>query len=210
MKRSEIINNPTREFSVITRSAKLSSFAQSIYDANPINKKVTFMDITNEEVKEFLMNLVKFDVKYMLVGGVATIFHGYVRTTQDLDLWVKETPENKAQLVKALNESNVSGADNYLTVPMIPGYSTVTIGTEGFVVDFMDHMKAFKKEDFDICYSVATHTKFDDVPITVIHLNHLIEEKITLGRHKDLDDVENLKKIYTENKKSKGDEGITG
>jgi len=210
MKETAIINKPKQKASPIMRSAKLSNFAQLVYDANPINKKITFMDITNEEVKEFLVNLDKFDVKYMLVGGVATIFHGYVRTTQDLDLWVKETPENKMQLVQALNESNVSGANHYLNVPMIPGYSTVTIGNEGFVVDFMDHMKAFKKEDFDICYSVATHTKFDEVPITVIHLNHLIEEKITLGRHKDLDDVENLKKIYTENKKSKGNEGIAG
>lgn len=185
----------THSNTFITRSAKLKSFAQSIYDANPSNSKITYMDITNKEVKDFLISLDKFNVQYMLVGGVAAIFHGHVRTTQDLDLWVKETPENKQQLVKALKENNVSGADHYLNVPMIPGYSTVTIGTDGFVVNFMDHMEAFQKEDFDPCYKVATKTSFDGVPITVIHLNHLLEEKTALSRPKDIDDVENLERI---------------
>lgn len=199
MKAVKIIDTSSAGHNLV-RSAKLKSFAQSIYDSNPTNPKITFMDITNEEVKEFLRSLDKFNVRYMLVGGVAAIFHGHVRTTQDLDLWVQETPENKLQLVKALKENNVSGADHYLNVPMIPGDSTITIGSEGFVVDFMAHMKSFQKEDFESCYKVAVKTTFDGVPITVIHLNHLISEKIALSRPKDLDDVENLKKI----KKQKG------
>ena len=179
----------------LDRLVRLNYLAKSIYESNPKNSILPIMDITNSEVQQFLKSLHKNNVKYMLVGGIATAFHGHVRTTQDLDLWVREKPENKERLVEALKEANVSGADNYLTVPMIPSYSTVTIGEKGFVADFMGYTKAFKKDDFDMCYKHARHGEFDGVPITVIHMNDLIKEKQALARPKDLDDVINLKRI---------------
>ena len=179
----------------LLRFAKLNHLAKSIYEANTANPSIFIMDITNPEVQSFLQSLHDHDVKYMLVGGFATVFHGYIRTTQDLDLWIKETPENKIKLVAVLKEQHVAGAENYLNVPMIPGWSTITIGENGFVADLMGFTKNFSKTDFDKCYSHARHSKFDDVPITVIHINDLIKEKKTLGRPKDLDDVENLRRI---------------
>ena len=177
------------------RFAKLNHLAKCIYEANVANPRIIIMDITNPEVQSFLQSLCDHDVKYMLVGGFATVFHGHIRTTQDLDLWVKETPDNKAKLVKVLKEQNVVGAENYLNVPMIPGWSTITIGENGFVADLMGFTKTFSKTDFDKCYSHAKHSRFDNVPITVIHINDLIKEKKSLGRPKDLDDVENLQRI---------------
>ncbi len=180
------------------RLVKLNYLAKSIYEANQSNSRLDIMDITNQEVQGFLKSLHDNEVKYMLVGGLATVYHGHVRTTQDLDLWVEESPQNKKRLIKALKEVNVVGADRYLDIPMIPGYSTVTIGDHGFVADLMGYMKAFKKEDFDLCYQHARHGEFDGTPITVIHINHLIQEKQTLGRPKDIDDVENLQRILKE------------
>jgi len=189
---------PEEESTSLEKHVKLNYLAKTIYEANKSNSKLDIMDITNQEVQAFLKSLHFNKVKYMLVGGLATVYHGHVRTTQDLDLWVQETPQNKERLVKALKEVNVAGADNYLNVPMIPGYSTITIGDHGFVADLMGYTKAFTKEDFDSCYKYAKHGEFDKIPITVIHVNHLIEEKETLGRPKDLDDVENLKRILKE------------
>ena len=177
------------------RLAKVNRFAETVYHSNPNNPKKHFMDITNSEVLTFLKSLHDNQVEYMLVGGVATVFHGHVRTTQDLDLWIKATPENKRKLVKALEQENVPGASHYLNIPMVPGWSSVTIGEHGFEADFMDYMSHFKDEDFDTCYARAKKGEFNGVPITVIHINDLIAEKKATGRHKDLDDVENLEKI---------------
>jgi len=113
----------------------------------------------------------------MLVGGVATVFHGHVRTTQNLDLWVKESPENKKRLVKALKQMAVAGANHYEKVEMVPDRSSVTIGEHGFEADLMGYLKSFKKEDFDACYERASRAQFDNIPITVIHINDLIAEK---------------------------------
>lgn len=180
------------------RFKSLNKLAEVIYKANKENKSVLFMDLSNDEVKNFLSELYKNNVEYMLVGGLATVFHGYIRTTQDLDLWVKETPDNKKKLVDALKASDVAGAERYEDVDMIPSWSTLTIGNEGFQADLMGYMKAFKKEDFDSCYKQAKRTEFDGVPITVIHINHLIQEKEKLGRSQDKVDVENLKRIRSE------------
>jgi predicted nucleotidyltransferase len=188
----------------LDRLVRLNYLAKSIYESNPLNPTLSIMDITNSEVQAFLKSLHDNKVKYMLVGGIATVYHGHVRTTQDLDLWVQETPQNKTRLVKALKAANVAGADNYLTVPMIPGYSTITIGEKGFVADFMGYTKAFKKEDFDLCYKNAKHGQFDGTPITVIHMNDLIKEKQTMKRPKDLDDVINLKRIKKSRDKDQG------
>ena len=179
----------------LVRFNELSTFAQSVYDTNPLNPPQSIMDLHNPEVRSLLDSLHQHKVKYMLVGGVATVFHGYVRTTQDLDLWVQETNQNKQRLVQALQAIDVPGATNCQSVEMIPGWSTITIGTQGFVADFMGYTKAFGKGDFDECYQRAERAIFAEIPITVIYLDDLIKEKKALGRLKDLDDVQHLEEI---------------
>jgi predicted nucleotidyltransferase len=182
----------------LIRLGLLNSFANKIYQANPDNKPFSTMDITSPEVLHFLQKLYDNNVKYMLVGGVATTFHGYIRTTQDLDLWVQENPENKDKLIKTLEDVNVPGAENYRNVKMIAGWSDVTIGDQGFVADFMDSLKGFSSNDFDKCYSRAKDGLFEGVPIKVLHINDLIYEKKISGRDKDKDDVLNLERIRKE------------
>jgi len=43
------------------------------------------MDIMLEEYKRMLLLLVKNEVKFMLIGGYAVIYHGYERLTTDMD-----------------------------------------------------------------------------------------------------------------------------
>ena len=184
-----------QEADTLAQLTHLTRFAQSMYDANPSNPVLSIMNIADQEVQVFLRSLHQYRVKYLLVGGIATVFHGYVRTTLDLDLWVQEVPENKKRLVQALEAVGVAGADHYELVEMIPGWSTLTIGDRGFVADFMGYTKAFAREDFDECYQRAERATFKGTPITIIQLDDLIREKKALGRTKDTDDVENLERI---------------
>lgn len=41
------------------------------------------------DFREFLELLSAHNVRYLLVGGYAVAFHGYVRATGDIDIWVK-------------------------------------------------------------------------------------------------------------------------
>jgi hypothetical protein len=42
-----------------------------------------------DDFKEFLKLLGSNGVKYLLIGGYAVNVHGYVRATNDLDIWIK-------------------------------------------------------------------------------------------------------------------------
>ena len=176
------------------KQAQLHAFAKAIYEANPAHECLNAMDLSNQEVQRFLRSLHTHEVRYLLVGGVATTYYGHVRMTMDLDLWVEDTAENKERLIAALKDADVAGAEHYRNVEMIPGRSSLSIGTIGFEVDLMGYTKAFRKEDFADCYRRASVAQIEEIPITVIHIDDLVREKQQLGRLKDLDDVENLQK----------------
>jgi len=49
--------------------------------------------LTNE-FKEFLKLLNDHEVEYLIVGGHAVAYHGYPRSTGDLDVWVSVNAHN--------------------------------------------------------------------------------------------------------------------
>ncbi|MBO9632845.1 MAG: hypothetical protein J7578_06975 [Chitinophagaceae bacterium] len=56
------------------------------------------MDVLDELLINFWRTLNKHDVKYIMVGGFATRFHGFDRNTDDLDLWLMDSLENRKNL----------------------------------------------------------------------------------------------------------------
>lgn len=56
------------------------------------------MDIFDEELLKFWRCLNQHGVRYIMVGGVATNFNGYQRATDDIDLWIDDTIENRETL----------------------------------------------------------------------------------------------------------------
>ena len=55
-----------------------------------------------DEALEVLASLQREQVDYVLVGGAALTFHGLVRATEDLDIFVRPTAENIERLKQAL------------------------------------------------------------------------------------------------------------
>jgi hypothetical protein len=46
--------------------------------------------------------LTKHNVPFVIIGGHAVSFHGYVRATEDIDIVVQRTPEAEQALLAAL------------------------------------------------------------------------------------------------------------
>lgn len=55
-----------------------------------------------DELREILASLEREQVDYVLIGGTALIFHGLVRTTEDVDIFVRPDPLNIERLRQAL------------------------------------------------------------------------------------------------------------
>lgn len=179
---------------LLDRFVGLMQVANAFYRANAANPAKA-MDISQSDVQHLFRSLNRFGVQYLLVGGMANMVHGYIRATEDLDLWIRADDANKASLVQALAENDVVGAELLLNVPLLFGWSTVSVGKQGFTLDMGHSLKAFTDTDFDACYARALDATFDDVPFKVIHLNDLITEKKATGRPKDLGDVDELTKL---------------
>ena len=60
------------------------------------------MNFLIEKHKEILIDLINSRVDFLLVGGYAVIYHGYVRTTGDMDVWLKPDNENKLKFIPVL------------------------------------------------------------------------------------------------------------
>ncbi len=56
-------------------------------------------------------------------------------------------------------------------------------------------MVKLKGLSFEECYNHATYFEEDGLKIRTLHLSNLIEAKISSGRPKDLDDLENLSQL---------------
>ncbi len=56
------------------------------------------------DFREFLRLLDARRVEYLLIGGYAVGYHGYPRTTQDMDIWVAARPQNADRIVAVLRE----------------------------------------------------------------------------------------------------------
>ena len=154
------------------------------------------MNLFEEEIEHFFLLLNKHKVRFILVGGLAVNFHGYSRTTADVDLWVDDSEANREKLVSALQEYQIEGAEIFLKHPLIAGYSELLLDN-GIYVDFMSDLQFFKQENFNECYEHAdSYEMQENVKVKVLHVNKLIEEKQKSSRQKDKEDAEQLKKLY--------------
>lgn len=64
-------------------------------------------------------------------------FHGYVRATHYLDLWIKDAPENLERLKQVFSENEVPGMDNVGSLQLVAEFTEFKVGASGFLVDPM-------------------------------------------------------------------------
>lgn len=159
------------------------------------------MNIFDEYTRNLLVELNKNHVEYIVVGGYAVNFHGYRRTTGDIDLWIKpDNTSNKDAIIKSLRNLKVEEVIlNQLKTLDFSKPIVFIDGEEPFKIDFITYISGV---NFNAAWQQKTTTVLDGVTIPFIHLNHLILSKMSTGRPQDKIDIEQLQKIQAlKNKK---------
>lgn len=159
------------------------------------------MDIQNDELLYFWKTLNDNNVRYIMVGGVATRMHGYNRSTDDVDIWLEDTKPNRKNLRAAFNEFGYGDQLAFETIEFVPGWTNFQIGAD-IVLDIMTEMKGLEHLTFDECLQQASFADIDGVKVPFLHINQLIQNKKVVNRPKDQVDVielEKIKKIREEN-----------
>lgn len=160
------------------------------------------MDIVDEEILNLWRKFHELEFQYIMVGGFATNLNGHLRTTGDVDIWIKDTVENRRKLIQALEELGIGKFPMLEKMKFVPGWTGLRLNS-GLELDIMTHLKGFESEKFDECQRVASVATIDHIPVPFLHINHLIEEKKLVNREKDQIDVLALEKIKALRKKGK-------
>lgn len=157
------------------------------------------MNALLEEHKSFLFQLIDNKVEFILVGGMAVIYHGYPRTTGDIDIWLKPDNENKKKLIQVLKKDKVFEEDiNFLNSLDFQNHLVFHIGEEPNKIDFLTHISGVRYQDAD---EMKKLFELEGYKIPILHINHLIISKLSSERIKDKADAEELQKIENLKKK---------
>jgi len=140
------------------------------------------------DFKEFLRLLRAHRVEYLLIGGWAVGYHGYPRSTDDLDVWIAISPANAERIVKVLSDFGFAVPELSTALFLQPD-QIVRMGFEPVRIEVMTSISGVQ---FDECYRERLETTLDDEPVSLISLRHLKINKKASGRLKDLSDLENL------------------
>ncbi len=151
------------------------------------------MDLFDSGFLNFWESLNANSVRYILVGGFATNFHGYQRYTGDVDLYIEDTQENRARLRKAYADYGMGDFEIFETIQFVPGWVDFPL-LNGVRLDIMTSLKGVTAS-FQECLKMAPVLHIAGIPIPVLHINHLIANKKLVNRPKDQLDVIELEKI---------------
>ncbi len=144
----------------------------------------------NEDYKDILSALLEQKVDFILVGAYAMAAHGFLRATMDIDLWVRPNGENAQRVYTALAQFGAPMSQVTIDDFKTPGL-VFQIGVAPCRIDILT---AITGVEFEQAYDSANIVVIDGQSIPVLSLQHLVYNKQSTGRAKDLLDVEMLVK----------------
>jgi hypothetical protein len=135
-------------------------------------------------------------VKYLVIGGHAVGVHVEPRGTKDLDVFIKADEENSKAVFAALAEY---GAPLGGMTPADFNDRPTTVFQMGVEPGRVDILQGIAGVTFDEAWESRVEELLDgNTPAHVISREHLIQNKLAVGRHQDLADVEKLREADLE------------
>jgi len=147
-------------------------------------------NVFNQEFQEFLLSLNEAKVKYVLVGGYSVIYHGFPRTTGDLDIFVEVSLTNYQNIKKAFHLFKLPLFD--MTEENFLNNNEINVFSFGRSPVSIEILKEISGLTFEEVYNQSIQTDIENISLKIINLNHLKINKKQSGRNKDLNDLENL------------------
>ena len=142
------------------------------------------------------------DIRYVVVGGLATVLHGFSRLTADIDMVIElEQPQS----AKAINTLTKLGLKPRLPVSAID-FSDGSIREQWIEDKGMKVFSLWKPDDplvsvdlfvkypieFEALWQDAERVDLGGTTIAIASIPHLIEMKKQANRPQDLQDIEKL------------------
>ncbi|BDU57203.1 hypothetical protein LMORI2_01850 [Limnohabitans sp. MORI2] len=137
----------------------------------------------------FIKDLLKHNVRFLIVGGHAVIYYGHVRVTKDLDLLIDTSSRNIHQLRLAFAAMGIELDDKQVKRMGAP---KAIIPIHSFRIELLTSIDGIS---FSEAYSKALFLMKEGMKIPMISFPHLLESKRAANRERDLEDVKTLLEI---------------
>jgi|SRR5579863_3695797 len=142
------------------------------------------------DFKELLRAFNEEQAEYLIIGGYAVMKYTEPRFTKDLDVWVRNSPQNAAKVHRALTEFGAPLQKDGLTpADFASDDMTYQIGVEPVRIDILTHISGIQFAD---AWQNRVAGTFFEVPVYFISLRDLIVNKRAAGRTGDLEQLEPL------------------
>ena len=124
------------------------------------------------------------EVKYLVIGGIASVLYGVPRATFDLDILIEATTENARRLLAALAEAGFGTAT--LTNPRDLVAHEITVFNDRVRIDVQTSTPGVSFQD---AWSRRKTITYQGQDFFILSKEDLINTKRASGREVDLEDV---------------------
>jgi hypothetical protein len=139
------------------------------------------------DFNDFVAALNKNQVQYVIVGSFALAFLGCPRATGDIDFWIRPTPVNAGNLLKALRDFGF-GKLNISEDDVLSG-NIIQLGYPPVRIDLISVLAGLTPKEI---WEGRQKGKFGDHDANYLSRESYIKNKRAVGRHKDFADLELL------------------
>jgi predicted nucleotidyltransferase len=151
------------------------------------------MNLFIELHQQLIRKLLEANVDFIIIGGYSVIFHGYKRTTGDIDIWLKPDNSNRDKLLPVLQYFGLNDQEIAMVSAMdFTQHLNFSIGEQPEKMDFLTFISMISYADAD---DHKEEGDVDGLKIPFLHLNDLVLSKMNTGRMKDKADIEALQNI---------------
>src|SRR5215210_4398328 len=144
----------------------------------------------NQDFRDMLSCLKGAGVDFIIVGAYALAAHGFPRATGDIDIWVRNSPENAGRIMAALakfgaplaelSEQDFTATDMVVQIGVQPCRIDITTGIDGI--------------EFSEAWENKVALTVDGLDVYIPSKADLLKNKIASGRDKDQGDIAWLKR----------------
>jgi hypothetical protein len=162
--------------------------------------------VTELDIRGILAELTRADVEFLIIGGVAVGFHGYVRATKDVDIVPAPDPQNLERLTQVLRglDAQIEGAEDFeneeLPDPLDP--EALALGGNWVLrtrLGRFDIMQWIGEDElWGKLSPAAIEVEIDGLPVKVVSYEDLVALKRMANRPEDVTDLQRLRQARGE------------
>lgn len=150
--------------------------------------------------------LVQEGVEFLIIGGVAVGFHGYVRATKDLDVVPAPDLENLEKLARVLEalDAHIEGTGDFQAneVPNPLDPEALSLGGNWVLHTRLGRFDVMQWIGDDSLWArlspTAVEAEIAGLPVKVVSYDGLVALKENAGRPEDLTDLQRLRQARGE------------